>query len=96
MKTKHSVIVLLSLVNLVLLAALVLGSYSPTAAVAQSGARPGDFISVTAKAAGQSYDVLYVLDVRERKLVGFYPGAGNRGQLRSTAPRDLTQDFRPK
>ncbi len=96
MKTKHSLIVLLSLANLVLLAALVLGSSSLPAAVAQAGARPGDFISVTAKAAGQSYDVLYVLDVRERKLFGFYPGAPPRGNLVPTVARDLTQDFRPK
>ena len=96
MKTKHSLIVLLSLVNLVLLAALVLGSYSPPTALAQAGARPGDFISVTAAAASQSYDVLYVLDVRERKLFGFYPSAPPRSLLVPTAPRDLTQDFRPK
>lgn len=96
MKTKQSVIVLLSLVNLVLLVTLVLGSYSTPTAFAQGGARPGDFISVTAKAAGQSYDVLYVLDVRDRKLFGFYPSAPPRSTLVATAPRDLTLDFRPK
>ncbi len=91
MFTKRSIIVLLVGVNLLLLAALWLASYSPAAAYAQGGARVGDFASVTAKAAGQTYDVLYVLDVPARKLYAFFPTQQQR--LTSAPPRDLAKDF---
>ena len=96
MHARRSLIVLLVAANLLLLAALVFEIDSTPAAYAQSGARPGDFVCVTAKAAGQSYDVLYVLDVRARKLFSFYPTSAQRNQLAPTAPRDLVKDFRPK
>ncbi len=93
MFTRRSVIAILVGVNLVLLAALLMGSYSLPAALGQGAARAGDFVCVTAKAAGQSYDVLYLLDVRGRKLYGFYPAAAQPVRLTATAPRDLAADF---
>lgn len=63
MLTKRSTIVLLVGLNLFLLAALLIGSYSLPAARAQSSAQASDFVCVTADAAGQEYDVLYVLDL---------------------------------
>ena len=93
MLTKRSAIVLLVGLNLFLLAALVIGSYSLPAARAQSGARAGDFVCVTADAAGQEYDVLYVLDLPARKLYAFYPTSARANQLVAAAPRDLERDF---
>jgi hypothetical protein len=79
--------------NLFLLAVLTIGTYPPSAAYAQPGARAGDFVCVTAKTASQSYDVLYVLDVPARKLYGFYPSGRGRGRLVASPPRDLKADF---
>ncbi len=90
---KRSAIVTLVGLNLLLLAALILGSYSLPAVYAQGGARPGDFACVTAKAAGQTYEVLYVLDVPAHKLYAFHPTRGHTNQLAATAPRDLARDF---
>ena len=96
MFAKRSMIVMLVGLNLLLLAVLMLGSYSLPTAYAQVGARPGDFACVTAKVAGQTYDVLYVLDVPSRKLYAFYPTGGHTNQLAATQPRDLAQDFDQK
>ena len=93
MSGKRSFITLLVVVNLLLLAALIIGSYPPATAFAQVAAGPGQFVSVTAKAAGQTYDVVYLLDVPDRKLYAFHPSRTRRDQLVPTAPRDLTQDF---
>ncbi len=92
MLNKRSVIVALVGLNLFLFALLALSSYSPTMAFAQAGGRAGDFSCVTAKAAGQSYDVVYVLDRQGRKLHAFYPGA--QGKFAYGKFRDLTADFR--
>ena len=94
MLARRIAVVLLVGLNLFLAALLVLGSYSlPTALAQQGRARPGDFICATAKAATQSYEVLYVLDVRANKLYGFYPTSGHATQLTATPPRDLAKDF---
>ncbi len=91
--TKRSVIAILVGVNLILLGALMMQSYALPAAFGQGGGRPGDFVCVTAKAAGQTYDVLYVLDVPARKLYGFYPPSGQAKRLTTAPPRDLAKDF---
>ena len=91
MFTKRCVLVILVGANLLFLAALLIGSYSLPAAYAQGSARPGDFACVTAKAAGQSYDVLYVLDLPARKLYALYPTQSKR--LMTAPPRDLAKDF---
>ena len=71
---KRFVITALVGLNLFLLAVLLIGSYTLPAAQAQSGGRAGDFLTVTALAAGQAYDVLYVVDVPNRKMYAFAPG----------------------
>lgn len=91
--TKRSIITWLAVVNAVLLAALVLASRPDSSAVAQGVGRSGGFASVTAKASGQSYDVVYVLDVPGRKLYGYYPVGGQGGKIKPTPPRDLMKDF---
>jgi hypothetical protein len=91
--TKRSIITWLAVFNAVLVAALVLASRPDSPAFAQGAGPSGGFASVTAKAAGQSYDVLYVLDVPGRKLYGYYPGGGQGGKIMPTPPRDLMKDF---
>ena len=93
MRLKRSAIGVLVAVNLLLLVALLVGSSSLPPAYAQIAGRSGNFVCATAKAGGQSYDVLYLLDVTSRQLNGFYPVRANRNQLSATKPRDLTKDF---
>ena len=93
MLRKRSLVVLLAIVNLILGAALLAGTTSLPPAFAQAGIRPGEFLCVTAKPSGQSYDVLYVLDVPSRQLHAFYPGLPQSKNLSQAKPRDLTKDF---
>ncbi len=93
MFTKRCAIALLVGLNLLLLAVLVFSSYSLPFAHALGDGRPGDFASVTAKAGGQSYDVLYVLDLPDRKLYAFYSTSAQTRRLAAAPPRDLSLDF---
>ncbi len=93
MLTRRSGIVLLAGLNLFLLGLLIAGTYSPNAAFAQAGGRSGGFLTVTAKAAGQSYDVLYVLDVPGKKMHAFYPKRGQGRKYAYGKFRDLKADF---
>jgi len=92
MLTKRSWIVLLGGLNL-LLGALLLGHMVRLPAAHAQSARPGDFVTVTAKTTGRNFDVLYVLDVPQQKLYGLFPGNPQTRQLVSTRPRDLNEDF---
>ncbi|UCF32367.1 MAG: hypothetical protein JSV78_08520 [Phycisphaerales bacterium] len=92
MFTKRSAIVALVGVNLFFLAVLVLGSYALPAAHAQSRGRAGDFVCVTATVSGQSYDVLYILDVPKGTLHALAPDA--RRNLAYVGFTDLQNDFR--
>ena len=97
MTTKRWGLVCLAGLNLFLLIALLMSSESLPAALAQVGGRPGgDFTCATAKASGQSYETLYVLDITEDKLYAFYPSPTQRNQLAPTPPRDLRMDFNRK
>lgn len=97
MLSKRSLVVILVGVNLLLLGLLLLGSFSLPSVLAQMSARPGDFACVTAKAAGQSYHTLFIVDVPKRTLHAFYPVDGHTNDLVAAAPRDLAKDFdRPK
>jgi len=90
---KRWLIVLLVGTNLLLLAALLIGSYSLPTAHAALGGRAGDFIAVTAQAPGQGYDVLYILDVPDRKLHALTPG--NKKQLQPVQfPANLKEAFK--
>lgn len=95
MLTKRSIIALLVGVNLLLLAVLLVATYSPPAAYAQARGMPGNFVAVTAKAAGQNYDVLYLLDRQQQKLHAFYPQrtGGKKYGYGYGKYRDLKADF---
>ena len=93
MLTKHALIVLLVGLNLFLLGVLLIGSYSLPGAYAQPQARAGDFVCVTAKVRGQSYDVYYVLDLPQRRLHAFYPASQQTREHTHAGSRDLAADF---
>ncbi len=97
MLTKRVIIAALAGLNFVLLATLLLGSYSLPQANAQprAGGRSGDFVAVTAQAPGQSYDVLWLLDMADRRLHAFYPQDLQSRRLGYGGFRDLQKDFRP-
>ena len=95
MWTKRSSITALILLNTFLLSVLLLGRSWLPAAFAQAGGRHGSFVCLTAKATGQSYDVLYVLDVPDRKLHAFYPSNVQSRELAYAGFRDLKSDFGP-
>ncbi len=94
MLTKRSLIVLLVGANLVLLLILIIGSYALPSAYAQAGrGRPGDWLAVTAKAQGQAYDALYLLDRQDAKLYVLYPQDVQRKLYKPADVRDLKADF---
>jgi len=95
MKSKRFGIVVLVGVNLLLFALLVLGNYSGPPAFAQGGVRPGEFACVAAKAAGQNYDVVYILDRRGEKLHALHPARpGQPKKFAYAGFRDLKEDFK--
>ena len=93
MLSKRSAIVLLVGLNLLLLVAVLAQSIALPRAAAQPGAGNSDLVSVTAKSRGQTYDVLYVLDVPQQKLHAIYRTPLPRNRLVAAPPRDLTRDF---
>lgn len=93
MLSKRSMIAALAGLNGLFLAILLLGSYQSPLAFGQMAGGRGNFISVTAKPSGQSYDVLYLLDVTSRKLHAFYPSSARSKNYLHAPPRDLESDF---
>lgn len=93
MLSKRSMITALAGLNGLFLTILLLGSYQFPSAFGQSAGRRGNFITVTAKPSGQSYDVLFMLDVSSRKLHAFYPSAARSKNYLHAPPRDLVSDF---
>lgn len=91
--TKPVLLALLIGLNLVLVLALLSVNNSLPAAWAQGGGRAGEYLCVTAKPAGQAYDVLYVLDQAAHKLHAFYPGQPPSKQMLKAEPRDVRKDF---
>ena len=90
---KKFLIYALVCVNVGLVLALMLGTATPRAeAQGVVGART-DYVVVTCKSAGKYNDVLFILDVREQKLIGLY---FDRQALRFRAlrgGRELKMDF---
>lgn len=91
--TKRFAITVLIVANLCLVAALLSACFALPATYAQGGGRGVDYLCVTAKPAGQTYDVLYVLDPTAQQLHAFYPGLPQNKQLSRAEPRDLKKDF---
>ena len=92
MLRKQTLLVMLVGLNLMLLAALIIGSYSLPEAYAQPGGR-GGYVCATQIVSGQGWEVLYVLDLKYRKLHAFYPRPQGP-DLAWGGFRDLEQDFR--
>lgn len=90
---KRSLLVMLVALN----AALVLGLLGAAGllpqALAQPAGRGGNYLCVTAKSAGQAYDVLYILDQSGQQLHAYYPPQPQSRQLVRAEPRDLKKDF---
>jgi hypothetical protein len=93
MLTKRSLIVLLVGLNLALLALLVIGTYSSPAAFAQIPRGSGDWVAVSAKAQGQAYDVVYLLDHGEQKLYALDRTNVRQKHYEPVAFRNLAKDF---
>jgi hypothetical protein len=92
MSSKRSVIVALVGLNLFLLAAMVLSSYSLPAAYAQRMGAGINYISVTCEA-DLDYDVFYLVDLPNRTLHAFIPARTLDGKLQYVGSRDLARDF---
>lgn len=92
--TKRSIIAGLVGVNLLLLGLMVVETYSLPAAFA-AGGRGGTYACVTAKVAGQSHDVVYVLAQTRNgdKLHAYYPTSIQANKFGHAKPRDLDKDF---
>ncbi|MEK6676476.1 MAG: hypothetical protein AABZ47_12595 [Planctomycetota bacterium] len=94
MVRKQSLVTLLVIANAVLLLALISQNSWLASAWAQArGSGGGDYVCVTAKANGQSYDVLYVLDSDQKRLHAFFPPNIQTRELVYAQSRDLKQDF---
>ncbi len=90
--SKSTCVALLVCLNLVLLTALCLASYSLPTAAAQGTGLAGNYMMVTGQIQDR-YDALYVVDLRERTLHAFYWDKGRR-QIVYSDWRDLDRDFR--
>jgi hypothetical protein len=94
MRIKRFVIAGMVILNSCLLLALMTRhGWLPSALAQPAPGRSGHYACVTAKGAGQSFDVLYILDASEHKLHGFFPGNVQTRELAYASFRDLKQDF---
>jgi len=93
--SRRSVIVMvLVCLNVVFALGLLSRMESSSTAWAQvAGRGGGGFITVAAKPSGQTYDVLYLVDLKTHQLSAFYPTTTNPRQLIRAEPRDLKTDF---
>jgi hypothetical protein len=89
---KRTVISLLVCVNLILLTAIVLLSYSPPKALAQGVSLASNYLLVAGEIQNE-FDALYILDVRTRVLHAFYFDRTNK-KLVFGGLRYLERDFR--
>jgi len=89
---KRSIIVALVGINLFLLAALILSSYSPPAAYAQRVGGAWNYIAVTCEV-DESYDALYLVDLGDRRLHAFVPSQQQNGSIEYVGSRSLKGDF---
>lgn len=93
MISKRSLLAALLGLNGLLAAIFAVASLTSRPAWAQVGGGPGDMLCVTGKAGGQTYDVVYLLDVPSRKLHAFYPSSPQNRQLAYGGFRDLEKDL---
>jgi len=91
--TRRTWVSLLLLLNVLLAVGLLSSALSLPRALGQGAGRGGSYLSVTARATGETYDVLYILDLSTNKLHAFYPNPTQAKQLTRSEPRDLHLDF---
>lgn len=89
---KSTFLSLLVCLNMILLTAIVLRSYSPPAAFAQGTGLAGNYV-VVAGEIQDGYDAVYLIDLQSRLMHAFYFDRGNNA-LRHGGYRDLERDFR--
>ncbi len=92
--TRQSLLVILVAVNLLLLAGLILSTYTPPVAYAQAPGRAGDYLLVSGQISN-SHDVVYLLDLRNRLLHVFRATQGQPINFVPVDTRELARDFRP-
>ncbi len=91
---KNFLLSLLVCVNMVLLTGLILASYSPPAANAQTVGLAGNYLMVAGEIRNGT-DALYVVDLPKRRLHVFIPNHDlNNRRLIYRHYRDLEYDFR--
>ena len=78
--------------NMILLTAIVLRSYTPPTALAQGTGLSGNYVVVTGEIQ-DGYDAVYLIDLQSRYLHAFYYDRGQNA-LRHGGFRDLERDFR--
>ena len=94
MLKKRSIIVGLIGLNLLLLAGLIVFSYSPSAAYAQSRGRAGDFMMATIQM-HPDYDAVAVINGPAGGMYVFRPQSSNQGvKLVLTGSQDLLSDMK--
>ena len=89
---KSTLLSMLVCLNMLLLTAIVLRSYSLPTAVAQGTGLAGNYV-VVAGEIQDGYDAVYLIDLQSRFLHAFYYDRGTRS-LRHGGFRDLERDFR--
>ena len=90
--SKSTALAALICLNLILLTAICLSSYSLPAATAQGTGLAANYMVVTGEIQDE-YDALYIVDLRARTLHAFYWDKG-RKQLVYSDWRSLERDFR--
>jgi hypothetical protein len=94
MPSKNLILGLLTVLNLVLLAALIGQTLPARAAFAQPVDMPANYLAATATITS-GLDALYLVDIADRRLYMLVPNKGARPiQLEGVDTRDLTEDFR--
>lgn len=78
--------------NLYLLAALIFSVDLLPAAYGQRAGASTNYVAVTCRA-DKDYDVLYLLDLAQRRLHCFVPNRDRKGGVTYGSSRDLTVDF---
>ncbi len=91
---KSTLLALLICLNLVLLTGIVLALCPLPTAYAQGTGLAGNYMIVAAEIQ-DSYDALYLIDMKERLLHAFYYDRGTR-KLEYGGLRNLERDFRNK
>ena len=93
MNKRNAVVALIGL-NLFLLAALILSSYSPPEALAQARGRPGDFVIASVQMHTDIEEVA-IINIQTSQMFFFVPRetAGGTPKLQYAGFRDLKRDF---